>query len=80
MNIVAPILAAGDYEFTAQATADPVDPDLDNNGGTFILDRRSKGGTCSQSPHAGFDPLLPALVILSLLAIGWRRRHGRRQA
>ena len=34
----------------------------------------SSGGLCSYDPNGRFDPVLPLLVMLSLIYLAWRRR------
>jgi CSLREA domain-containing protein len=55
----------GAFEF-ARAVVPPVTPPSTGGG--------SSGGLCSYDPNGRFDPVLPLLVMLSLIYLAWRRR------
>jgi len=55
----------------------PQEPPPADNGGTFRPGLGGGSGGCSiGNGNSGFDPLLPGLVLLSLLYLGLRRRIG----
>ena len=55
----------GAFEF-ARAVVPPITPPSSGGG--------SSGGLCSYDPNGRFDPVLPLLVMLSLIYLAWRRR------
>ncbi len=72
--------AAGDATITASvtSTAEP-DASVEPNNSASVLTKirsasDSSGCSCSYSPDGSVDPLLPGLVLASLIYLGWRTR------
>jgi len=86
INVVAVLRAdeAGRVaDVSASADAKQRDPDESNNSVSASVTITStpapppssdSGGLCSYDPNGRFDPVLPLLVMLSLIYLAWRRR------
>jgi len=69
-------------DVSASVDAKQRDPDESNNTVTAsvtitsapVSTGGSSGGLCSYDPNGRFDPVLPLLVMLSLICLAWRRR------
>ena len=68
-------------DVSASVDAKQRDPDESNNSVAASVTITSapvsddgNGGLCSYDPNGRFDPVLPLLVMLSLIYLGWRRR------
>ncbi len=68
-------------DVSASVDAKQRDPDEANNTVTASVTITSQpsgggdsGGLCSYDPNGRFDPVLPLLVMLSLIYLAWRRR------
>lgn len=70
-------------DVSASVDAKQRDPDESNNtvmasvtitSAPVISGGGSSGGLCSYDPNGRFDPVLPLLVMLSLISLAWRRR------
>ena len=72
---------AGDATITASvtSTAEP-DASAEPNNSSSVLTKirsasdSSSGCSCSYSPDGSVDPLLPGLLLASLIYLGWRTR------
>ncbi len=70
--------SAGTAIVTATVTADQVDSDPSDNSGSVTIgitaaSSDSGGGFCSYHPNGRFDPVLPALILMALAFLGYRR-------
>jgi uncharacterized repeat protein (TIGR01451 family) len=78
--------AAGTAAVTATVTADQKDSDPSDNSGTVNIgisvasSGDGGGGFCAYNPKGKFDPVLPALILMALSFLGFRklRREGDR--
>ncbi len=76
--------AVGTTTVSAYATADQVELSPNDNGGEAVISiiaaGDSGGGFCSYNPDGRFDPVLPALLVIALSLLGYRRlgREGSR--
>jgi len=71
---------AGTVDAASSVGAYESDPDVENNTGstTITIDEPGGGGRCAASPGAGDSaPLWPAVVLMSVLCLAWRRRPHR---
>ena len=73
--------AGGTYDLTALVAGDVVDGDITDNTTSAVVaftdtTAPGSGGGCSTAIGAApFDPVLPALAVLGLIALGLRRVH-----
>ena len=83
VELVLTVDQIGTATVSAEADADQSDPDETNNTVMASVTITSapvpppssdSGGLCSYDPNGRFDPVLPLLVMLSLIYLGWRRR------
>jgi hypothetical protein len=76
---------AGEATVTATVTSD-TDDGADPNNTASVLTRigstsggGDSGGLCSYNPKGRFDPVLPALLLIGLALIVWRRLATRKR-